>query len=262
VKNRITRDQLAHLNSMTKYPSIPTYHTLDKTNGLISGPVVEFTGQVIGSEKIDGSSSRVIVFPDHNWIIGISEELLTAQSDLIHNPALGIVDTLRNIAEHIATADHDAITVYHLEVYGGGVGGQWKHYTGDRRQTGARLFDVAVYDQADDILGWPRERIASWRDSGGQWFARETELWEYAGLHGLEVAPRLLNILAEDLPTGLEETRAFLAAHMPKTLVALDGAEPGRSEGIVLRTENRSVIAKARFEDYDRTLKRLAKTGK
>ena len=33
----------------------------------------------------------------------------------------------------------------------------------------------------------------------------------------------------------------------------------GAAEGIVLRTPDRSVIAKARFQDYERTLKRRAK---
>ncbi|WP_284706371.1 hypothetical protein [Micromonospora phytophila] len=37
--------------------------------------------------------------------------------------------------------------------------------------------------------------------------------------------------------------------------MALDGA-PGRSEGLVLRAADRSVIAKARFQDYERTIKR------
>lgn len=41
----------------------------------------------------------------------------------------------------------------------------------------------------------------------------------------------------------------------PQTFVVMDG-QPGRPEGIVLRSETRSVIAKARFQDYERTLKR------
>lgn len=43
---------------------------------------------------------------------------------------------------------------------------------------------------------------------------------------------------------------------LPRTRSALDEAGGGKPEGIVLRTANRSVIAKARFEDYDRTLRR------
>jgi hypothetical protein len=37
---------------------------------------------------------------------------------------------------------------------------------------------------------------------------------------------------------------------------ALDGAAGGQAEGIVLRSADRRTIAKARFHDYDRTLRR------
>ncbi|MEU4775942.1 hypothetical protein [Micromonospora sp. NPDC023644] len=39
--------------------------------------------------------------------------------------------------------------------------------------------------------------------------------------------------------------------------MALDGPA-GRSEGLVLRAADRSVIAKARFQDYERTVRRRA----
>jgi hypothetical protein len=37
--------------------------------------------------------------------------------------------------------------------------------------------------------------------------------------------------------------------------------KPGRAEGLVLRTSDRAVIAKAKFQDYERTLKRRAGRG-
>jgi hypothetical protein len=49
---------------------------------------------------------------------------------------------------------------------------------------------------------------------------------------------------------------AFLRAHLAETLCRLDDAAGGKPEGIVLRSPDRSTIAKARFEDYERTLKR------
>jgi hypothetical protein len=258
MSDRITRNQLAHINSMTKYPAIPTYHTLNTTNGMLSEPVVQFTGQVIGSEKVDGTNGRMIIFPNGQWLVGSREELMHAQGDLVINPDLGIVNALHDLAEHVATHPHDTVTAYYLEVYGGGIGQSWKQYASTRDQAGYRLFDVVTLDGYDDMLTWPRERIASWRDHGGQRFVSEKELWEVAGSLALDVAPRLFDLLAEDLPTGIAETRAFLAEHMPATRVALDSATPGRPEGIVLRTADRSVIAKARFEDYDKTLRKLA----
>jgi hypothetical protein len=53
----------------------------------------------------------------------------------------------------------------------------------------------------------------------------------------------------------------FVAEHLPGTRVALDGGAGGRAEGVVLRTADRSVIAKARFQDYRRTLKRRSQRG-
>ena len=47
----------------------------------------------------------------------------------------------------------------------------------------------------------------------------------------------------------------LLTASLPTTLVGLDGTD-GRAEGLVLRAPDRSVIAKARFQDYERTLRR------
>ncbi|AVT30593.1 hypothetical protein C6361_15145 [Plantactinospora sp. BC1] len=62
------------------------------------------------------------------------------------------------------------------------------------------------------------------------------------------------------MPTELEKTHRFLAERLPATTVALDGT-PGRAEGIVLRSEDGSAIAKARFQDYERTLMRR-RTGR
>jgi hypothetical protein len=61
---------------------------------------------------------------------------------------------------------------------------------------------------------------------------------------------------AAELPTDLDTTSAFLAEWSPVTRAALDESAGRASEGIVLRTPDRSVIAKARFQDYARTLKR------
>jgi hypothetical protein len=54
----------------------------------------------------------------------------------------------------------------------------------------------------------------------------------------------------------------FLTATLPGTLAALDEDAGGRAEGIVLRSEDRSVIAKARFQDYERALKHRAQAAR
>lgn len=247
---------LRKLNSLTKYPSIPTHHALDpKNGGLLEEPTV-YEGRIIGTEKVDGTNGRIILLPDGQWLIGSREDLLTARGDIVHNPALGIVDTLRPVAEKAATigaGGFGEILVFFLEVYGSKQLPAWKHYGAG--QPAHRLFDVASID--GDMLGWEVERIASWRQSGGQEFASERNLWDLAHQIGVDVTPRLFEIDSSDLPADILGMRAFMGAYR-NTLVATSG-QPGLNEGIVLRSADRSVISKARFQDYDRTLKRREK---
>jgi hypothetical protein len=72
---------------------------------------------------------------------------------------------------------------------------------------------------------------------------------------GLSLTPRLWQRHGADLPTDIGAMAALLTDTLPGTRVGLDGTA-GRAEGIVLRAPDRSVIAKARFQDYERTLRR------
>ncbi|GLW34615.1 RNA ligase family protein [Actinoplanes regularis] len=248
---------LKALNSLTKYPSIPTYHELDPRNGGLTETVTSFPGPVIGTEKVDGCNSRLILLPDGSYLLGSREELLYARGDLIGNPSQGIVAGLRDVADGLP--DHelppDTLRVYYLELYGGKIGGQAKNYSG-RGAVGWRLFDVAEVNDLQERLTWPAERISAWRDGGGQEYATEDEL---RAVSLFDLAPRLFTMDGADLPTEVAGVHAFLGERLPRTLVALDDSGQGRPEGIVLRTPDRSVIAKARFQDYERTLKRRAR---
>jgi hypothetical protein len=250
------------VNSVTKYPSIPTYHELDPRNGGLLDTCVPFAGTVIGTEKVDGTNSRIILLPDGAWLLGSREELLYARGDLIGNPALGIVEALRPVAAELALgAIRPLIRVYFLELYGGRIGGQARQYTADSARVGWRLFDVALIDFAE-VEGWPAERISRWRDEGGQAYLAEAELERAARDAGLALTPRLFTLDAADLPTDIEGTQAFLDRHLSGSRCVLDESGQGTAEGIVLRTPDRSVIAKARFQDYQRTLKRRAGQAK
>jgi hypothetical protein len=253
---------LRALNSLTKYPSIPTYHQLDPRNGSLTDEAAPFTGQVIGTEKVDATNARIILLPpdDGGYLLGSREELLYANGDLIGNPALGIADHLRDVADSFGTSvnpGYDDLRVFYVELYGGKIGGQAKQYS-TRGSVGYRLFDVATIERVSEKLTWSAERISRWRDGGGQAFADETDLSTFARLTGFEPAPRLFEVDAADLPTDIEQMHAFLVEKLPRTLVGLDDSAKGGAEGIVLRTPDRSVIAKARFQDYERTLKRRA----
>src|SRR5205807_4449122 len=132
---------LTALNSLTKYPSISTYHTLDSANGGLLDETVPFTGAVIGTEKVDGTNSRIISLPDGNYLLGSREELLYAKGDLIGNPAQGVVAALREFADVLAPVTDDVIRVHYVELYGGKVTAASKQYTGSHT-VGYRLFDV------------------------------------------------------------------------------------------------------------------------
>jgi len=245
---------LRRLNSLTKYPSIPTYHAQDPKNGGLVDEVVRFDGDVVATEKIDGTNARVICLPDGGYVLGSREELLYARGDLIGNPALGIVDAVRPLAEQIASPG-SAITVFYAEVYGGKVTGAGRQYTGNRA-VGHRLFDVAVIDDWSDRLALDPLEISTWRETGGQRFLAETALAAAAALAGVALTPRVATLAADEIPVGITEMHEFLTAALPTTLSALDDDAGRRPEGLVLRTSDRRVIAKARFQDYERTATR------
>ncbi|GAA2676193.1 RNA ligase family protein [Actinoplanes palleronii] len=245
---------LRALNSLTKYPSIPTYHELDPRNGGLTESVTAFPGPVLGTEKVDGTNSRLIMLPGGDYLIGSREELLLARGDLIGNPSQGIVAALRAVADALPDQQlpADTLRVYFLELYGGKIGAQAKQYS-TRGAVGWRLFDVAEVPDLAERLTWPAERIAAWRDGGGQSFATEDAL---QAVTDFELTPRLFTVDGADLPADVAGMHAFLGERLPETLVALDDSGQRRAEGIVLRSPDRSVIAKARFQDYERTLKR------
>ncbi|MFF1820098.1 RNA ligase family protein [Kribbella sp. NPDC058245] len=246
---------LDNLNSVTKYPSIPTYHSLDPRNGGLLDERVPFAGPVIGTEKVDGTNARIITLPDGSYLLGSREELLYAKGDLIGNPALGIVAELRSVADALPVPAADRIEVRFLEVYGGKVTGASKNYTGEKR-VGHRLFDAIHLTDYEALLAQPRATLSDWRESGNQPFLSEEELQKLATADGLDLTPRLFTLDAADLPNTLTETQAFLTTHLPHTLSGLDDTATGAPEGIVLRTPTRTTIAKARFADYTRTLRR------
>ncbi|WGV24209.1 RNA ligase family protein [Halotia branconii] len=242
---------LNKLNSMTKYPSIPTYHALGDKGRLLD-EFVRFNGEITLTEKVDGTNSRIIMLPDGNYILGSREELLFAKGDLIGNPALGIVNALRSVADLLPQSEHNIIVVY-LELYGGKVTAASKQYTA-KQNVSWRLFDVAVITDIVTLFTKSVQQLAAWRDNGGQTFLDEDQLKKASIEFGFELTPRLATV--EALPISIEETYEFLQQMLPTTKVALDEGAGGRAEGIVARTYERSAIAKIRFEDYERHTKR------
>ncbi|WP_434300926.1 RNA ligase family protein [Corallococcus exiguus] len=246
---------LRTLNSLTKYPSIPTYHTLgDK--GRLAEPAIAFDGPVVGTEKVDGTNARIVFLPDGTYLLGSREELLYASGDLIGNPALGIVEHLRPVADALREKRLDAggITVVFGEVYGGNVTAHSKQYTGEKR-VGYRVFDVVRLTDYETPLTWSAEQLSGWRESGGQPFVTEDALMAFTREHSLETTPRILEEDGAAMPKDLEGAFAWLRSHAPATRCALDAGAGQHPEGIVVRTRDRRTIAKLRYEDYERTLR-------
>jgi hypothetical protein len=255
----MTADDLRKLNSATQYPSIPTYHALGERGRLTETRNVMFddvdTDQVEVTEKIDGTNARIILPPLDLGapLIGSRTELLTYVGDVIVNPAQGIVDAVRLIADRITQRslyEPDELVVLFGEVYGGKVGSAWKNYGG--ANSGFRIFDVARIPL--DVLDWPIERIAGWRDlHRGQAFVRTDVLAQAAETIDEPIVPLLTDV--KPPPAAVADTHQWLTAALASTHAALDDTAKGKPEGVVVRTADRGRIAKIRFEDYERTAK-------
>lgn len=250
----------AKLNCMTKYPSIPTYHTLNPSDGSLSEPTIPFKGPVLGTEKIDGCNARIIKLPDGSYVLGSRDELLHASGDYLANPAHGLVEALLPLASaewetvHTHNRGGSALVVFYGELYGGHkLTPASVNYT-SHKHVGFRVFDIAVIDDVWDMAHWEIDRIAAWRDADGQQFLPEHCLTEFSDESGIELTPRLLTLDdAEQLPRTVDDAHEWLLEYASTTRVALDADARHRAEGIVLRSPDRSSIAKLRFQNYNRT---------
>ncbi len=260
------------LNRATYYGSIDTHHRLGQRGMLTDqlGPFAEVNSEEIVHyfEKIDGANSKVVFFNGTDYVIGSREKLLYAKGDRLTQQVMpeltSIVETLKPIAENMISqwktesresaefGSHAVMTLY-FETYGGKVGKAAQQYTG-ADHLGARLFDYSLVER--EVLDWTREQIAAWRDHGpGATFGDIEDLSSVARDYGLSLVPKLGTSRVGELPTDLGGMLDFLQRNLPETLAPLDEDGKGESEGLVLRTNDRSVISKARFQDYRRTLR-------
>lgn len=255
----IRKVDLGKLNSMTKYPSILTYHVLGEKGVLQEAVQIPFQGRIIGTEKVDGTNARLIFCPDQSVLVGSREDLLWERRDLIGNPAMGIVEAVKETVQRLfETLCHPGrIAIYFVEVYGRNIGGGAKNYS-KTGKVGFRLFDVMFIENFEELFGWPTEQIAHWRDNGGQHYVDADEIVKLAGEIGFQTVPNLFDGDAAQLPTDLEETNRFLL-QFTSSQCKLEEEANGIPEGVVVRSPDRSRIAKLRREDYERTLKRRKK---
>ena len=243
------------INTMTKYPSIMTYHDLGERGCLLPSLVENRPffdrNPCYVTEKIDGTNSRIIIWGD-DYLIGSREQLLYAKGDRFGDPAQNIVNTVKGCAEGLELSDR--IYILYGETYGGNVTAASKQYTSDKTYD-FRLFDIAIiaFDQIEGILTDPIDKISSWREHGGQKFFTVDELEIFAKAHNLQTVPYLAKIDGDTLPLTLSEVYDWLQ-QFASTKAGINHS--GKAEGVVVRTSDRSLIRKIRFEDYEKTKKR------
>jgi len=254
---------LDRLNSLTKYPSIPTYHPMGEkgrlTEECLLDPAVDWWSL---TEKLDGTNVRIIFTPDGRVLLGSRENLLWSLNDLLYDPALRIVPALRDDARRwndIRLAQSDpryGCFVLYGELFGGKIGAACKNYTGSGR-VAFSAFDVQFIhpEQVEWLRTKERDELASWREGNNQDWVTVRELDEVCGLLAVERVPHLRQAAAGEVPTGLAETQVFLQGCIQKSQALLDEGAQGRPEGVILRSSDRKRIYKLRFEDYERTLK-------
>lgn len=250
------------LNTATKYPSIPTYHKLGDRGRLTDELNVDFgDDEVVVTEKIDGTNARIVRYaestlgpgsrPEESYLIGSRKEFLFASGDWMHNPAQHIVETVRPFADEVVVGSVMAslsVQVIYGEVYGAGIGKGGKQYSASHR--GFRIFDLWQLDPftlREFLDSSSLEEVSRWRKAGGQPFLN----W---GHPGFVIRPRVPKLTSEPPPRSIVDTYEWLH-QFSQTLAVVDETGTGRAEGVVVRTPDRSKIAKIRFEDYRRTLR-------
>ena len=261
-------DGLRKINTLTKYPSILTYHNLGPKGSLVDTLVEDKSFDerpVYITEKIDGTNSRIVFFTDEkgsvaDYLIGSREDLLYAKGDRIVVDTMGVVKNMKSIADTVSLLGEDKLrpnSIYCLygETYGGKINGT-KQYSG-HGNFGIRIFDLWYIsnDEANKILAEEVERISSWREHAGQPFASVKELSEFCCDYLLERVPYIEEIPGADIPTSLQDVWNWMQK-FANSAAKLDNDGKGLSEGIIVRYADRSLIRKIRFEDYQKT-KRL-----
>ncbi|MBX7153445.1 MAG: RNA ligase family protein [Candidatus Kapaibacterium sp.] len=252
IRDLISKFGKEKINTLTKYPSILTLHQLGEKGRLKNELTTPIQNEkMYATEKIDGTNARIICYGSE-YLIGAREFILHHSHDLYFDTAQGIVDGLQEL--NIIVPQPEKFTVIYGEFYGGKTSANSKWYGQDKN--GFRVFDVAVYNDLS-ILEMSQHDISKWREREtedgiiyGQNFLTRTEIQNQ--FPNFDLVP-LIEFDLGDMShkVVLENLRKYI----PYTNVALSESAIKRSEGVVLRNENRTKIVKVRFEDYERTLR-------
>ena len=245
------------VSTLTKYPSILTYHNFSDTGiglapSLVENKLFPAEEDCFVTEKIDGANSRIIVF-NHDYIIGSRDLFLYAKGDRYGDPALNIVNTIKNCADkmvEILEQQDEFLYVIYGETYGGSINSS-KNYTIDKTYSYC-MFDIAALPltTAETILNYGIESLLSWREYKNTHWKTTDELKKLADECQTNIVPYLEVMKGKDMPITLKDTYNWLKQYYD-TRAGINNI--GKSEGVVARTGNRSLIRKIRFNDYEKT---------
>lgn len=286
------KELLRKLDSMTKYPSIETLHAFGGRQRFIeeltaSGKLLFECHSWSLSEKINGTNGRLLLFPkdylnvileivgQHDWLLGTRDNLI--MSPTTDPIVMAMIEQLSSEAQRISNrlnsesgkpwSNGVSVLVIYFELFGGNIGAGARNYSRDGSRS-FRVFDVRTIslEEVLDILFMPIEKIAGARERNalpGHWYESQ-ELSEFCSNFGLTKVPGLIGPKTK-LPEDIQGAYQWLTQAIEQQkivgeplgtkagndlpLVALD-----RPEGVVIRNQDRSVIVKLRFEDYERTL--------
>lgn len=267
----ITEYGLRKVNTLTKYPSIETYHEIEKgklKNNLTNNEHFPDESCYV-TEKVDGTNTRII-FLNGDFLIGSREEIIYAKDDRIINPILGIVNTVLSTAHRInpKLPKDNKIRILYGETFGGNIGKPAKNYTISNKFD-YKLFDIATIDSDKivSLMEMPIEKIATWREKTTDRFSNIAILQSFATSTNIECVPYTATIHGNNIPNDRQETYEFLCGFKnTKCIIEEDYWDKidankkqyyGKAEGIVVRNFDRSFIRKLRFEDYEKTLKNI-----
>lgn len=247
---------------MTKYPSILTYHELNRggvINKLTEPGEMPFPGETLYiTEKVDGENFRVITCGEGDYILGTREELIYWKGDKIKSEKVQRFPDMEFL-DNLGFLGHE-IRVYYGELYGDKI--QQKRYQKSRERAWV-VFDIAdiIPEAYRAILSGNMESIAGKRERGEyqSWKSPDT-LDDSMESEWFEQVPTLGEIDAADLPQDPAETLEWMQ-QWKETKAAIDDDLPkeglyGKSEGVVIRNFDRSWIRKLRFEDYEKGQKK------
>ncbi|MCR0375596.1 RNA ligase family protein [[Clostridium] innocuum] len=254
-------------NSLTKYPSIMTYHKMGKgiLEEKINMPEQDRDQIVYISEKIDGINMRILIL-NGDYVIGSREEFIYAKGDRIVSTNIkDYIGYMVSIAEdmiHSNAIKRDVLYCIYGELYGSKIQSAWKRYTSSKGTYGYRIFDVwdmPVLDFAmmyDSIAS--SEAASNWRESNRQpWYEFFSLLTFATSVISLSPVPYIKHDFLKNIPEDKEGAFLYLL-NFQKTIINLDGSKKNctDAEGIVIRTENREYISKLRFADYAKTFRK------